>query len=192
MTEPDHIEVTSDEVVEVTSDEELSRQLHKLLVVEGRDEVEVLHPVEGNIIVTKETYLNLIEDLAAQRAMSPAERLQAKKKSERKVRQEFVKALNDAAFSTVDITDMERFGFDTDGNELDIDGCSFITVAFYPKGVEYGPDEVGAFVNGVSVLRILHHSSVGLSEAMQLLADDCPPEEAKALLANLEKPERLN
>jgi hypothetical protein len=167
MTEPDNIEVCSDE--------ELSRQLHKLLVVEGLPEVQVLHPVQGNIIVTKETYLNLIKDLAAQRAMSPAERLQESKKQSRKMKRALSKAFNNAPFAKVDITDMEHFGCDIDGKELEIDGCEFMAVAHYPKFIEYGPDEVGAFINGQAILRVLHHSSIGLSEALQILADYCPP-----------------
>ena len=179
---------------EVTSDAELSDQLHQLLIVEGHDEVEIVHPVEGRVIVTAATYKETCQALEDVRTMSPAQRLQAKKKHERKRQKRLVNALNyNALYHTVDITDDDNFGRDILGNEIDISGCYFLPRDQYPPYVTFGNyhNEVGAFIEQNDQhkvkppIRILHQAGP-LSEALQQLADECTEEERQALLDNLE------
>jgi hypothetical protein len=179
---------------EVTTDEELSEQLHQLLIVDGRDSVEVIHPIQGRVIVTAESYKETCQALEEVRTMSPAQRLQAKKKHERKRQKRLVNALNDIAlYHTVDITDEDNFGRDISGNEIDISGCYFLPRDKYPPYVTFGNyhNEVGAFIEQNEQhdvkppIRILHQGGP-LSEALQQLADECTEEERQALLDNLE------
>jgi len=183
---------------QVVSEEELARKLHQLLILDGHNEVEIIHPIEGTVIVTAESYKEICKALEDVRDLSPAKRLAAKKAFERKQQFRLVRALNKAEFRRVDITDDESFGLDVDGKEIDMDGMYFLPVANYLKGVEYSDDEVGAFVAynenhaTKAPIRILHRSDCILSEAMQQLADMATEEEAQAILDHLERPEKLN
>ena len=188
--------MTEPSLIEVSTDDELSKQLYQLLVVEGMPEVEIYHPVEGKIIVTRETYDDIVKALENVRNMSPAERLQEKNKYNRKKAAAMSKALSAAGFRVVDITDEEGFGSDVEGNEIDMDGMYFMPISQYPKDIEYTSDEVGAFIEqneqhtAKAPIRILHQGN--LSDAMQQLADISTEEERQALLDQLEKPEKMN
>lgn len=128
------------------SDEELGKQLHQLFEVEGESEVEIHHPTEGVIVYTRDTYKTQIEALAKLLAMSPAERLELKAKTKRKLQMSFRTQLIDAKCFTVDIDDEENFGKDIDGNEIDMNG-TFVLVKDYPKGTRKLENELGAVMD---------------------------------------------
>ena len=122
--------------------------------------------------------------------MSPAERMQAQKKHQRKKLSRLRKALKAAEYCAVDIADDMNFGVDVHGNEIDMDGCFFLPVEHYPAGIVFSESEVGAFIEQneqhdvKAPLRILHQGGI-LSEALQRIADSCTDEERDALLETL-------
>jgi len=133
--------------IQCDSDEDLSKMLHQLLVVDGHDEVEIVHPVEGVQVVTRETYEAMIENIIKARNMSPAERLLATKRIKRKMQIRFRTAMITAETRTVDIEDEENFGRDIDGKEMDIAGMTFVRVGDYLKGIQSVPKELGCFMD---------------------------------------------
>jgi hypothetical protein len=177
---------------EAATDEELAKQLHQLLIVEGHESVTIVHPIEGNVIVTKESYEELTQALIDVKEMSPAQRIQARTKHENKQKARLRKALNDAEVRHVDITLEDGFGLDIEGQDIDMDGCTFLPAAQYIEGVLYPDNEVGAFVEQNEMheikapIRIRHVGSGSLSDAMQELSDQCPPEDLEKLVESLE------
>jgi len=135
------------EIHECSSDEELSKKLHQLLVVEGHPNVEIHHPTEGRVVLTKENYQETLKHLAKVKEMSPAERMMEHKRQVRKEQMKFRTAMITAETVTVDIDDDSSFGLDVDGNKIDIEGKTFVPVAVYLKGMEPKKNEIGCFVD---------------------------------------------
>jgi hypothetical protein len=129
------------------SDEELSKQLHQLFVVEQHETVTLQHPVEGDTTITKAEYLDTLKHLKRAADMSPAQRLQESKRIERKQQIKFSTAMITAKIYTVDIEDEDNFGKDIDGNEIDMEGMTFVPVDDYLKGITKNENEIGAFVD---------------------------------------------
>ncbi len=140
--------VTDDNVYDC-NDKDLGAMLHRLLIVDNHDEVEVNHPVDGPVIVTKADYKKHIAN-ARVKDMSPADRVTENKrirhiKSQKQIR--FRTKMITAPVHTVDTTDDVNFGKDIEGNQLDIDGAIFISVADYPKDIELKENEIGSFID---------------------------------------------
>jgi len=133
--------------IQCDSDLELSDLLHRLLVVEGHKEVEIMHPVEGTQVVTKETYEAMIENIIRARNMSPAQRILETKRIKSKMKIRFRTALIVAETRTVDIEDEGNFGLDVDGKEIDMAGRTFVHTNDYPKGTDIFPNEIGCFMD---------------------------------------------
>jgi len=131
-------------------DSELGAKLHSLFQ-SGESEVTVRHPIEGDIIVTKSDFVAHIKNLQLiAPALSPSNRIRENK------RRENLKKANQIRFRTamigimpvvVDVDDDKSFGFDVNGNKLDIDGMTFIVVKDYLKGIEAYDGELGAMVD---------------------------------------------
>lgn len=135
------------EPIQCDSDEELSKILHQLLVVDGHKEVEVVHPIDGVQVVTKETFEAMIENIIKARNMSPADRLLATKRIKRKMEIRFRTAMITAEIRTVDIEDDKNFGRDIDGKEMDINGMTFVKADDYFKGIQVSQKELGCFMD---------------------------------------------
>jgi hypothetical protein len=129
------------------SDEELSKQLHQLFVVEQHETVTLQHPVEGDTTITKAEYLDTLKHLKRAADMSPAQRHMESKRLERQQQIKFRTAMITAQVYTVDLEDEDNFGKDVDGNEMDINQMIFVPVDDYLNGIIYADDEVGAFVD---------------------------------------------
>lgn len=132
---------------DLISDAELSRQLHHHFVVNKEPEVVIQHPTEGDITYTREEYFKSLAHLKKSLEMSPAERLQESKRISRKQQMRFRTAMITAKTYTVDIDDEDSFGKDVDGNEIDMEGMTFVPVDNYLKGVLSSTNELGAFVD---------------------------------------------
>lgn len=128
-------------------EEELGAMLHRLLIVEGHTEVVIQHPTDGEQVVTKESFLEMQRHIKRANDMSPAERLVENKRLKMKKQMQFRTAMIEAEFYTVDLNDDENFGFDVDGNKLDIDGLIFTPVDQYLPGIDIKEKEIGAFVD---------------------------------------------
>lgn len=131
-------------------DDENLGQLLQRLFAEGHDEVEVQHPVDGPIVVTRKDFAKHIADMAKVAKMSPAERLEAKKRIENIKHQKQIRfrtAMLAAPVKTVDIEDEGNFGMTVTGEMLDIDGMIFIAAANYLPGIETVENELGAFID---------------------------------------------
>ena len=79
--------------------------------------------------------------------MSPAERLQEQKKTERRNQIRWRTQMITAKTHTVDTEDDENFGIDVDGEKIDMDGLTFLPVDNYLKGTELHPGEIGCFTD---------------------------------------------
>lgn len=128
-------------------DDELDATLHRLLVVEGHDEVVIHHPQDGERVVTQASYLEMKRHLARAKDMSPAERLIESARIKNKKQLQFRTAMIEAEFHKVDLNNDKTFGFDVDGNKLDIEGLIFISEQDYLGGIEKKENEIGAFVD---------------------------------------------
>jgi hypothetical protein len=182
MTEPD--------TTEVRTDEELSIQLHRLLVVEGHDSVQIIHATEGSKIVTKDNYLEISKALDEVDGMTDEQKIARADKIEKKNRQKLKKWMKTADVRYVDIADDANFGLDIAGDPIPMTGLSFVPVEQYLDGITIQDDEVGAFIDEYMAqhpIRIIHKSTFGLSDTMQQLADDCPPQDLETLLDNLDE-----
>ena len=133
-------------IIDCTS-EELGRTLYQLLFVEDNPEVEIIHPVDGPIIVTKESYEEMLTSLKKAMNMSPAQRIQETKRIARQKQIRFRTAMINADTRTVDIEDDENFGKDIEGKEIGIEDMIFLATKDYLKGVEFKVNEIGAFVD---------------------------------------------
>lgn len=130
-----------------TNDEELTKQLYQLLVIESRPEVEIIHPEEGHQVVTRADFDAMQKRLAKSRGLSPAQRLQENSRVERAMQMRFRTAMLDADIREVDIQGEDNFGYDVKGNKIDIDGMTFVPVDQYINGIELRPGEIGSFVS---------------------------------------------
>jgi len=98
--------------------------------------------------------------------------------------------MKNAEVRYVDISVDDSFGYDLAGDPIPMDGYAFTVVEQYPDGISFQEDEVGAFIDEYmqrKPIRIVHRSNYGLSDAMQQLADDCPPADHQALLDKLDE-----
>ena len=178
------------DLTEVTTDEELSVQLHRLLIIEGHESVEVIHPIEGCKIITKDNYLKISAALDEIDGMTDEQKQARAEKNAKQALQKLRKWMKTAEVRYVDIADDENFGYDLAGDPIPMDGMTFIAVAQYPDGITFHDDEVGAFTDEWMIakpIRIIHKATYGLSETMQQLADDCPPADHDALLEQLDE-----
>ena len=130
-----------------TNDDELGALLHRLLIVEGEAEVEIMHPIEGQMIVTQASYQKLIDNLARLKAMSPAERIKETKRIANKRDVQFCASMIAAEIYTVDIDDEDSFGLDVDGKEVPMEAMIFLPVESYPKKIAATETELGCFVD---------------------------------------------
>ena len=128
-------------------DEELAKMLHQFFIVEGHDEVVIQHPTDGEKIVTKEYYLELQESLRKAKNMSPAQRLIETKRLKNQKQIRFRTSMLEARVYVVDIEDDEAYGFDVDGNKMDLEGVVFIPTHQYIDGIELKENELGCFVS---------------------------------------------
>jgi len=129
------------------NDEQLAETLHRLFVVEGHAEVVIQHPVDGERVVTKDNYEELIGHLAKARDMSPAKRLKETARLKRKQQMKFRTAMITAKVFTVDFDDDDNFGYDVNGVKIDMEGMIFTPSGQYLKGIEVMENEIGAFVS---------------------------------------------
>jgi len=129
------------------SDKQLAETLHRLFIVEGNEEVSVIHPVDGEQVMTRKYYLELQESLKKAKNMSPAERLVETKRLKNKKQMQFRTAMIEAKVYVVDIESDEPIGFDVDGNKMDIEISDFVPVAQYISGIELKENEIGCFVS---------------------------------------------
>ena len=175
---------------EVTTDEELSIQLHRLLIIEGHDSVDVLHPVEGMKTITKDDYLEISAALDKVDAMTDEEKTERGKRIAKNNLQKLRRWMKTAEIRFVDITDEAHFGLDIAGDKIPHEGLIFTPTEQYPTGINpTHEDEVGSFIDEYmkrKPIRIIHKANFGLSDAMQQLADDCPPEDYQSLLDTLD------
>jgi len=132
---------------QLISDEELSKQLHQLFVVEKHETITLQHPTEGDTDLTRAEYFKNIAHLKKCMDMSPAQRLQESKRIARQQQIRFTTAMITAKTYTVDIEDDANFGKDIDGNEIDMTNMSFVPVDQYLKGITSSENEIGAFVD---------------------------------------------
>ena len=139
--------MAEEEAFELINDDELSRQLHHYFIVENQESVTLQHPTDGDKVVTRDEYLVIIKNLKRVRNMSPAERMQMNKRLERKQQTRFRTAMITAKVYTVDIEDEDNFGKDISGQEIDMEGMTFVPVEQYLKGIEHQDLEIGAFVD---------------------------------------------
>ena len=129
-------------------DEELGAMLHRLLIVEGNEEVVIYHPTDGEEVVTREGYLKTLEHLNRAKNMSPAERFTENKHLKNKKQIQFRTAMIEAKVYTVDVNNDEVFGVDIDGIKINIiDGMKFIPICQYLPGIDVIEKEIGAFVD---------------------------------------------
>lgn len=130
-------------------DEELGALLHRLFVEQGETEVEIHHPTEGVIIYTADQWRDQLDALKRMMEMSPAERIQETKKLKARQQNRFRTAMVDAEVRTIDIEDedVNHFGLDVDGKEIDMNGMIFTPTNSYPKGTRVILNEIGAFVD---------------------------------------------
>lgn len=164
-------------------------QLHRLLIVEGYESVEIIHPIEGSVVVTQKNYLKISKALDEVEGMTDEEKIDRAEKIAKKKLQKLRKWMKTAEVRFVDIADDENFGNDIAGDPIPMEGLYFIAIEQYPDGVTHQDDEVGAFVDEYmqrKPIRIIHKSNFGLSATMQQLADDCPPADIESLLENLD------
>ena len=130
-------------------DENLGQMLARLFS-EGHDSVEIQHPVDGPIIITRAEFLAHVSRMDKVLKMSPADRIVANKKIKNQKKSAMIKlgwALCSVEIETIDADDDTTFAKDIDGKELDIDGMTFIAVQAYPANVEPVKQELGAFVD---------------------------------------------
>ena len=128
-------------------DEELAKMLHQFFIVEGHDEVAVMHPVDGERVITKAEYLDLQKHLKKAKNMSPAERLVETKRLKNQKQIRFRTSMLEAKVYVVDIEDDETYGFDVDGNKMDLENVVFIPTHQYIDGIELKENEIGCFVS---------------------------------------------
>jgi len=131
-------------------DDEILGQMLARLFSEGHDEVEIQHPTDGPVVVTRKDFEKHVANLSKVANMSPAERLEANKrvkniKNSKQIR--FRTAMITAKVHVVDIEDDDNFGKNIEGEALDIDGMTFVPVSDYLKGIELQIGEIGAFVD---------------------------------------------
>lgn len=132
------------------NDADLGTMLHRLLVKEGHDEVEIMHPVDGPIVVTREQFLGYCKEIDRARNMSPADKVRERAKLKNIQKQKQIHWRTDmltANVHTIDPHGEDNFGFDIEGNELDINGMIFVPVKDYLPGIELVPNELGCFVD---------------------------------------------
>lgn len=125
------------------SDKQLSKLLHELFVVKGMPDVEIKDPANGEFrVITRDEYFEAIK----LQKMSPAKRLAEVKKQQRRNLMRLATALIVQDPVEID-ADAGKMGFDAEGNEMDVEGLTFIGVKQYPKGVNVIDREFGAFVD---------------------------------------------
>ncbi|RLA18058.1 MAG: hypothetical protein DRQ62_14220 [Gammaproteobacteria bacterium] len=133
-------------------DKDLGGMLQRLFD-EGHTEVEVMHPTDGPVIVTKSDFKKHLANIEKVKNMSPADRVtenarlrNVKKRKQIRFRTELV----NAPVHKVDL-DGGKFGIDADGNELDVAGMTFVSVKDYPKGTDLKTGEVGCFIDTAEI-----------------------------------------
>lgn len=131
------------------AEQDLGAMLARLFS-EGHDEVEIMHPVDGPVVVTKADYKKHLHNIDRYNKMSPGKRVTHHKrvkniKNQKQIR--FRTAMINAPVYEVDINDDANFGKDIDGNDIDMQGMVFTPVAQYLKGIEPIENEIGCFVD---------------------------------------------
>ena len=123
-------------------DENLGAMLHRLFS-EGHDEVEIQHPTEGVVVYTKEQFYSQLEKFKK----SPSEAYLERKRLERVQIQKQIRfrtALIGADVRKVNM-DTDKFGYDSEGRKMDIQGMAFNRIDDYLPGIDILPGEVGCF-----------------------------------------------
>lgn len=131
------------------ADEDLGSMLHRLFTEQpDAVDVEIQHPTEGSQVITREDFYKTVENLGKAAKMSPAERLMARKQTERlrkNMQTRFRTALIGAEVAEIDVVD-GQFGYNVNGDKLPVDGMTFVRKEDYPSGTELLEREIGAFV----------------------------------------------
>lgn len=135
-------------------------------------EVEIQHPVDGTQVLTREHYDELCKQLADQREMSPADRVQHNALERRQNIKNVDKLKRDimgAAIHTVDVVNdsADTFGQDINGVELDIDGMMFFQASKYPPGIDIKELELGCFMDAErkrSTIRVIANAEIELPD----------------------------
>jgi hypothetical protein len=172
------------ERTDVSTDEELSIQLHRLLIEEGHESVDVLHPIEGMQTITRKNYLKVIDTLKKLDSMTEEEKIERIERVAKNNLQKLKRWMKTAEIRYVDIADEGNFGKDISGEAIPMEGLAFTPIEQYPVGIAYQDDEVGAFIDEYMQrrpIRIVHKATYGLSDTMQQLADDSPPQDYQTL-----------
>ena len=118
------------------------------LFSEGHDSVDIVHPTDGPITVTKAEFQKHLRDISKQQNMSPADRvIEATRLNniKKKKQDRFKAAMILAPAHEVNIEDEENFGKDIEGQELDIDKMMFMPICQYLPGINPLTHEIGCF-----------------------------------------------
>jgi len=137
----------------VDDDEELSKQLHELFVVNGDAEVEI-HAGNDLVVLTRSQYFESIRQMK----MAPAERI----REQERLHNQFKAAMARAKIFAVDLEDETQFGLDVNGDNVPINDREFVLADEYSDSVETLPGEVGAYVDPQMILdpsRIVSHAA---------------------------------
>lgn len=128
-----------------------SNDVHSMmqkLFDEGHDSVEI--QVDGQSKVITKADFNAMKDAkSGAKKLSPAKKLMKQKQFDRIVTQKQIRHRTAMITAKVHVIDVEEgnFGFDAEGNEIDVDGLVFTPTEHYLNGVDLKPNEFGAFID---------------------------------------------
>lgn len=130
--------------------EENLQQTLQVLFDRGETEIEIQHPVEGAVVITREDFEQHKKRQQKLANASPAEKIELRKRHLRQaavMRHKLVTAMRNARQVTVDPRSEDGMN-DIDGNPIgDIAGMTFVPVHQYLPGIVPVDNELGAFVD---------------------------------------------
>lgn len=137
--------------VHAATDETLQATLDR--VFETADEVEVQHPTQGKIILTRRQFMAHKANMAQKMALnkeSPAGRIKLRTQHRRQRQAQvdkFLMQMREAVCIPID-PDSDDEGFkDVDGNAVDVEARTFLPVEQYPVGIDLKAHEIGCLVD---------------------------------------------
>ncbi len=129
------------------TDETLQATLDR--VFETADEVEVQHPTEGRIILTRKQFEDHKIRQQAMNKESPAGRIRLRTQHRRQRQAQvdkFLVQMRDCECIPIDPSNDEGF-MDVEGNEVDVEARTFLPVEQYPVGIDKKAHEIGCLVD---------------------------------------------